>query len=51
MTAAHGLFFDHKPASETPSTREWVYDLRTSPHFTLMQYPLRSPPEGTRTEA
>ncbi len=29
-------FFDRKPASETPWTRElWVYDLRTNMHFTL----------------
>ena len=39
---ANVLFFDRKPASETPSTRElWVYDLRTNQHFTLKQNPLR----------
>jgi type I restriction enzyme M protein len=39
---ANVLFFDRKPASETPWTRElWVYDLRTSQHFTLKQNPLR----------
>jgi type I restriction enzyme M protein len=44
---AHGvranvLFFNRKPASETPSTRElWVYDLRTNMHFTLKENPLR----------
>jgi type I restriction enzyme M protein len=36
------LFFDRKPASETPWTRElWIYDLRTNEHFTLKQNPLR----------
>ena len=36
------MFFDRKPASETPWTRElWVYDLRTNMHFTLKQNPLR----------
>ena len=40
---ANVLFFDRKPASETPWTRElWVYDLRTNQHFTLKQNPLRS---------
>ena len=39
---ANVLFFDRKPASETPWTRElWVYDLRTNKHFTLKQNPLR----------
>ncbi|MGI8885892.1 MAG: N-6 DNA methylase [Gaiellaceae bacterium] len=39
---ANVLFFDRKPASETPSTRAlWVYDLRTNQHFTLKQNPLR----------
>ncbi len=39
---ANVLFFDRKPASETPWTRElWVYDLRTNMHFTLKEYPLR----------
>jgi type I restriction enzyme M protein len=38
---ANVLFFDRKPASETPWTRElWVYDLRTNMHFTLKQNPL-----------
>ena len=32
------LFFDRKPASEEPWTKEmWVYDLRTNVHFTLKQ--------------
>jgi type I restriction enzyme M protein len=39
---ANLLFFDRKPASETPWTRElWIYDLRTNMHFTLKQNPLR----------
>ncbi len=39
---ANVLFFDRKPASETPWTCElWVYDLRTNQHFTLKQNPLR----------
>ena len=39
---ANVLFFDRKPASETPWTRTlWVYDLRTNTHFTLKQNPLR----------
>ena len=39
---ANVLFFDRRPASETPWTRElWVYDLRTNQHFTLKQNPLR----------
>ena len=39
---ANVLFFERKPASETPWTRElWVYDLRTNVHFTLKQNPLR----------
>ena len=40
---ANVLFFDRKPAAETPWTRElWVYDLRTNMHFTLKQNPLRA---------
>jgi len=39
---ANVLFFDRKPASETPWTRKlWIYDLRTNQHFTLKQNPLR----------
>jgi type I restriction enzyme M protein len=39
---ANILFFDRKPAAETPWTNElWVYDLRTNKHFTLKQNPLR----------
>ncbi len=38
---ANVLFFDRKPASETPWTQElWIYDLRTNQHFTLKQNPL-----------
>ncbi len=33
---ANVLFFDRKPASETPWTKKlWIYDLRTNRHFTL----------------
>jgi type I restriction enzyme M protein len=33
---ANVLFFDRKPASETPWTRTlWIYDFRTNQHFTL----------------
>ncbi len=39
---ANVLFFDRKPASETPSTRKlWIYDLRTNRHFTLKTNPLK----------
>ena len=39
---ANVLFFDRKPARETPWTKElWIYDLRTNQHFTLKQNPLR----------
>jgi type I restriction enzyme M protein len=39
---ANVLFFDKKPASEQPWTRQlWVYDFRTNIHFTLKQNPLR----------
>jgi len=35
------LFFDRKPASEKPWTKElWIYDFRTNKHFTLVQNPL-----------
>ncbi len=38
---ANVLFFDRKPASETPWTRElWIYDLRTNMDFTLKTRPL-----------
>ena len=33
---ANVLFFDRKPASETPWTKQlWIYDLRTNQNFTL----------------
>jgi type I restriction enzyme M protein len=39
---ANVLFFDKKPASETPWTRKlWIYDLRTNMHFTLKTNPLK----------
>jgi type I restriction enzyme M protein len=38
---ANVLFFDRKPASETPWTKQlWIYDLRTNINFTLKQNPL-----------
>jgi type I restriction enzyme M protein len=38
---ANVLFFDRKPASETPWTTDlWIYDLRTNQHFTLKESPL-----------
>ena len=39
---ANVLFFDRKPASETPWTKQlWIYDLRTNKHFTLKTNPLK----------
>ena len=39
---ANVIFFDKKPASETPWTKElWIYDLRTNKHFTLKTNPLK----------
>jgi type I restriction enzyme M protein len=39
---ANVLFFDKRPASETPWTRQlWIYDLRTNKHFTLTTNPLQ----------
>ncbi len=38
---ANVLFFDRKPAAETPWTRDlWIYDLRTNRRFTLKANPL-----------
>ena len=38
---ANVLFFDRRPASEAPWTRDlWIYDLRTNQHFTLKTNPL-----------
>jgi type I restriction enzyme M protein len=40
---ANVLFFDRKPASEAPWTKEvWIYDYRTNVHHTLRQNPLTS---------
>lgn len=39
---ANVLFFDKRPASENPWTKEvWIYDLRTNLHYSLKQNPLR----------
>lgn len=39
---ANVLFFERKPASETPWTKKlWIYDLRTNVHFTLKTNPLQ----------
>ena len=39
---ANVLFFDNKPASKDPWTREiWVYDYRSNIHHTLKKNPLR----------
>jgi type I restriction enzyme M protein len=39
---ANVLFFDRKPAAETPWTKKlWIYDLRTNQHFTLKTNPLK----------
>lgn len=39
---ANVLFFDKKPASQTPWTKQlWIYDLRTNKHFTLKTNPLK----------
>lgn len=39
---ANVLFFDRKPASEKPWTKElWIYDLRTNKHFSLKSNPLK----------
>src|SRR5207249_6861548 len=38
---ANVLFFERKPARETPWTQQlWIYDLRTNMNFTLKQNPL-----------
>lgn len=43
---ANVLFFDRKPASETPWTKKlWIYDLRTNKHFTLKT----NPPSASRS--
>ena len=39
---ANVLFFDRRPASETPWTEKlWIYDLRTNQRFTLKTKPMR----------
>jgi len=39
---ANVLFFDNKPASKDPWTKEvWIYDFRTNIHFTLKKNPLK----------
>jgi len=39
---ANVLFFDNKPASKNPWTKEvWFYDFRTNIHFTLKKNPLK----------
>jgi type I restriction enzyme M protein len=39
---ANVLFFDNKPASKDPHTKEiWFYDFRTNIHFTLKKDPLK----------
>jgi type I restriction enzyme M protein len=39
---ANVLFWDAKPASKTPWTKEvWVYDYRTNVHHTLKKNPLK----------
>jgi len=39
---ANVIFFDNKPASKEPWTREvWIYDFRTNIHFTLKKNPMR----------
>ena len=39
---ANVLFFDRRPASETPWTKElWIYDFRTNMDFTLKTHPLQ----------
>lgn len=39
---ANVIFFDNKPASKNPWTKEvWVYDFRTNIHFTLKKNPLK----------
>lgn len=39
---ANVLFFDRKPASETPWTKHlWIYDFRTNQRFTLKERPMK----------
>lgn len=42
FSSANVIFFDKKPASETPWTKKlWIYDLRTNKDFTLKTNPLK----------
>ncbi len=39
---ANVIFFDNRPASKDPWTKEvWIYDFRTNIHFTLKKNPLK----------
>ena len=39
---ANVLFFDNKPASKNPWTKDiWIYDFRTNIHFTLKKNPMK----------
>jgi type I restriction enzyme M protein len=39
---ANVLFFDKKPVTKTPATKEvWVYDLRSNQNFSLRQNPIK----------
>ena len=39
---ANVIFFERKPASETPWTKKlWIYDLRTNKHYTLKTSPMK----------
>jgi type I restriction enzyme M protein len=39
---ANVIFFDNKPASKDPWTKEvWIYDFRTNVHFTLKKNPMK----------
>ena len=39
---ANVLFFERKPASEAPWTKQlWIYDLRTNKHYTLKTSPMK----------
>jgi type I restriction enzyme M protein len=39
---ANVIFFDNKPASDKPQTKEvWIYDFRSNSHFTLKKNPLK----------
>src|ERR1700692_4322027 len=47
---ANVLFFDRKPAAETPWTKElWIYDWRTNQRFTLRERPMKRAAISNRT--